>query len=350
MNNKSKKINTGTIESARQMFTRLGIFLLLMGSFPFWAGSIGLYEYIGIEIIIWCIYGLGYNIALGYTGMTSMGQGAYFGLGAYAMAIYQVNFGGSNLIIGLFWAIAAAAIGGIITGFFISNRRGIYISLITIAIGQIFWFSAIKMYNITGGEDGLLNLKRLPLKLGSLEINLTRNTQLFYFCLIVFAIVAILSWRLIRSPFGTVIQAIRQNEERTLYAGYNVRFFKWLSFTISAAVSGLAGGMLALAQQSSYPDVMNLQWSGIIVMIVIIGGGFISFWGPVIGTIYYFIARDLIGAFTPAWMLWFGLSFMLLIIFKPEGIVGLVQDLFKKSYKRHTSDVLDKNGTTQESC
>ncbi len=324
------QLETGIVEKAPAMLLRLSLMTLVFATFPLWAGAIGLYEYIGIEILIWCIYGLGYNIALGYTGMTSMGQGAYFGLGAYAMAIYQLNFGGTSLFIGLLWAMVIGGLGGVIGGFFVSNRRGVYVSLITIAIGQIFYFSAIKLRGLTGGEDGLLNLSRLPVRLPFAELSLNRNTALYYFVLIVLVVVLLLLWRLTRSPFGSAIQAVRQNEERTCYVGYNVRLLKWASFTLSAIVSGLAGGLLALAQQGAFPDVMNLSWSGIIVMIVIIGGGFVSFWGPIVGVLYFFLARDVIGGLTSAWIFWFGLSFVLLIVFKPEGIVGLVRSLLGK--------------------
>ena len=102
--------------------------------------------------------------------------------------------------------------------------------------------------------------------------------------------------------------------------------YKWASFTLSCAVAGFAGGLFAMAQGGAFVQVMSLQWSGVVVLMVLIGGGFVSFWGPVIGTVVFFVARDLLGAYTETWLLWFGLMFMAVVMFKPEGIAGMWQD------------------------
>jgi branched-chain amino acid transport system permease protein len=101
--------------------------------------------------------------------------------------------------------------------------------------------------------------------------------------------------------------------------------YKWLAFTLSALVAGLAGGLFALAQQSAYPNVMSLHQSGLVVMMALIGGGLVSFWGPVLGVVLFFVARDLLGAYTETWLLWYGLLFMLVVIFKPEGLAGMLR-------------------------
>jgi branched-chain amino acid transport system permease protein len=130
----------------------------------------------------------------------------------------------------------------------------------------------------------------------------------------------------VHSPFGKALAAIKQNEMRAAFIGYNVWLYKWLVFTLSAAIAGLAGGLFAMAQQGAYPDVMNLNASGFVVMMVLIGGGLVSFWGPVIGAAVFFVARDVLGAATETWVLWYGLLFMAVVLFKPEGIAGLFQD------------------------
>jgi branched-chain amino acid transport system permease protein len=299
--------------------------LLVLGTLPLWIGRVGLYQYLAIEIIIWCIYALGYNLALGYTGLPSFGHGAFFGIGAYAMAIYQLNFAGTNLWVGLGSAVLAAAVAGGLVGLFVRHRRGIYFALMTIAFGQIFWFLAIKLRWLTKGEDGLLNLSRLPARFGFFELDLSDPVRLYYFTLVLFFLIMIFLWAVISSPFGNIIQAVKQNEARSRFIGYDVRVFKWMSFVLSTAVAGFAGGLFALAQQSAFPDVMALHWSGIIVMMVIIGGGLVSYWGPIWGVIFYFLMRDVLGAFTETWVLWFGLSFMLVMLFQPEGIAGIWQ-------------------------
>ena len=231
-----------------------------------------------------------------------------------------------SVLFGVAFAAFAAFAAGAAVACFLSHRRGIYFALMTIAFGQVFWFVAIKWHAITGGEDGLLNIPRPPLDLAWVSVPLDSNVALYYFVLAILAAVLFLLWRLVHSPFGTVLQAIRQNEMRARFAGYNVWLFKWAAFSLSAAIAGLAGALFSMAQESAYPDVMSLHASGVIVMMALVGGGFVSFWGPVIGVAAYFVARDVLGSITETWLLWFGLAFVLAVLFKPEGIAGAWQD------------------------
>jgi branched-chain amino acid transport system permease protein len=298
--------------------------VLVLLSTPLWLSRVGLYQYLALEIMIWMLFALGYNLLLGYTGLPSFGHGAYFGIGAYAFGLLQHRLW-ANLWFDLAGAVIAAALLGALVALFISHRRGIYYALLTIAFGQVFWFVSIKWHSLTGGEDGLLNIKRLPADFGFVTINLQSNEALFYFCLAIFALAVAALWRLVHSPLGRVFSAIKQNETRAAFVGYNVWLYKWLAFTISASVAGLAGGLFAMAQQSAYPNVMSLHNSGFVVMMVLIGGGLVSFWGPVIGAAFFILARDLLGAYTETWLLWYGLVFMALVLFKPEGVAGMWQ-------------------------
>jgi branched-chain amino acid transport system permease protein len=299
---------------------------VLLLSLPFWIESVGLYQYLGVEIIIWMIYALGFNLLLGLSGLPSFGHGAYFGIGAYAFGLFQLH-AYQSLWLGLLVAVAAGLLAGAVVACFLSHRRGIYFALMTIAFGQVFWFVAIKWHSVTGGEDGLLNIPRPAVTLGPIDLTLAANRPLFFFAFAIFVLVLLALWRLVHSPFGKALAAIRQNEMRAAFIGYHVWLYKWLVFTLSAAIAGLAGGLFAMAQQSAYPDVMSLHASGFVVMMVLIGGGMVSFWGPVIGTAVFFVARDVLGALTETWVLWYGLLFMAVVLFKPEGIAGMLQDL-----------------------
>jgi branched-chain amino acid transport system permease protein len=292
------------------------------GTLPAWIGAIGLYPYLGVEVMVWVIFGLGFNLLLGYAGLPSFGHGAYFGIGAYAFGLSQFHLH-PNLWLCLGAAMLAAGLAGALVACFISHRRGIYFALLTIAFGQIFWFIAVKWHSVTRGEDGLLNIRRPPF--------LDDLNSLYYFCFGVFVLAVVLLWRVVHSPFGRVLLAIKQNETRARFIGYNVWAYKWLAFTLSALVAGLAGGLFALAQQSAYPNVMSLQQSGFVVMMTLVGGGLISFWGPVLGAVLFFVARDLLGAYTEAWLLWYGLLFMVVVLFKPEGLAGM----FWRTRSRH---------------
>lgn len=289
---------------------------------PLWIEKVGLYQYLGVEILIFATYALAYNLVLGHSGLPSFGHGAFFGLGAYAFGLAQFNVV-ADLWFCLGAAMLTAAAGGAIVAAFISHRRGIYYSLLTIAFGQIFWFIAIKAHAVTGGEDGLLKIARLPIRLGGAAIDLTDNIALFYFVLAVFVAVSLLLWRLVHSPFGRILKAIKQNETRARFVGYDVWRYKAAVLILSAGLSGLAGGLFAMAQASAFPDVMSLHYSGYIVMMTLVGGGLVTFWGPVLGAVVFLLARDVIGAFTTGWMLWFGLLFVALVIYKPEGLGGM---------------------------
>ena len=315
--------------SGRLITPPILLFAAIVLSAPFWLQGIGLYQYIGIEIAIWMIYALGFNLLFGYAGLHSFGHGAYLGVGAYAFGLFQHHVAVS-LVGGLAAAIAAAALAGALVGLFVSHRRGIYYALLTIAFGQVFWFCAIKMHWLTGGEDGLLNIPRPQPGGGTFGIDLNNNVALYYLAAMFLLATTVGLWRLIHSPFGRILQAIRQNEIRTAFVGYPVWHYKWAAFIVSAAFAGLAGGLFSMAQESAYPDVMSLHQSGLIVMMVLVGGGLVSFWGPILGVVLYFVARDVLGGLTETWLLWYGLMFVLMVMFRPEGLAGVLHLVEKR--------------------
>jgi branched-chain amino acid transport system permease protein len=317
-----------TAAAARLVTPAMLAVWLVLATVPLWINKVGLYPYLGVEILIWSIYALAFNLVLGAAGLPSFGHGAYFGVGAYAFGLCQFNLA-PNLWICLVAAIAAAGLAGLLVGLFISHRRGIYFAFMTIAFAQIFWTIAIKAYPLTGGEDGLLRIAREPANFGIVAFDLKGNVALYYFVLVLFALVVVALWRLVHSPYGRVLSAIRQSETRAAHLGYNVWLYKLSIFVVSAACSGLAGGLFAMAQLSAFPDVMSLSQSGLIVMMTLVGGGLVSFWGPVVGVVIFLIARDVIGALTNAWMLYFGLMFVALVLFRPEGVAGIVKSLLE---------------------
>ncbi len=300
------------------------LLFLLMATTPLWLARVGLYQYLALEVMVWMLFALGYNLMLGTTGLPSFGHGAFFGAGAYAFGLLQQRVL-ANLWFDLAGAIPIAAVLAALVGACVAHKRGIYFALLTIAFGQVFWFVSVKWHSVTGGEDGLQNIARPLLPLGVATVDLRGNLALFYFCLALFALALVVLWRLVHSPFGRVLSAIRQNEVRAAFVGYPVWLYKWLSFTIASAFAGLAGAMFALAQQSAYPNVMSLHSSGFVVMMVLIGGGLVSFWGPAIGALFFILARDVLGAATETWLLWYGLLFVVMVLWQPEGIAGIWQ-------------------------
>jgi len=319
------------------------IVLLALVTTPWWLAKVGLYQYLALEVMIWMLFALGYNLMLGTSGLPSFGHGAFFGVGAYAFGLLQQRVL-ANLWFDLAGAVLVTALLAAIVAACVSHKRGIYFALLTIAFGQVFWFVSIKWHSVTGGEDGLLNIRRPIAQLGPWAFDLRSNEALFYFCFAVFALALVGLWRLVHSPFGRVLSAIRQNEVRAAFVGYNVWLYKWLVFTLASAIAGLAGALFAMAQQSAYPNVMSLHSSGFVVMMVLIGGGLVSFWGPVIGAVFFILARDVLGATTETWLLWYGLLFVVMVLCKPEGIAGLWQAARRQLSARKAAPGLPHEG------
>lgn len=300
------------------MLAMFGVFLGLPAILP-WIGG---YTYLGTEVMIWAIFALGYNLLLGYTGLPAFGHGAFFGIGGYFLAVSQKWWTG-GLWLPLLIGILGTAACGAVVALLVARKRGIYFALLTIAFGVMFSFLVFVLGTWTGGEDGLTGLKR-PSAAG---VDLRGNLAFYYFVYAFFVVSTIVLWRIVRSPFGQVIGAIKQSETRARAVGYDTARYKLAVFTLSCAFAGLAGGLYALARFGAFPEPMSLQQSGNVVLMCLIGGGFASFYGPVLGVAVFLVLRDFFSTMTDHWMLLYGLLFMAIILFMPEGILGVVKRL-----------------------
>jgi branched-chain amino acid transport system permease protein len=312
----------------RLPFIWVFLFFLIL---PYLMPLIKGYTALASEILIYAMFALGFNLLLSYTGLPSFGHAAFFGIGAYGMAITQLKWA-KDLWLGLFMGMIAAGFFAAIVGAIICRKRGIYFSLLTLAFGQMFFFVAFRWDEVTGGETGLTGFGRPPLKLPGLPaIDLTGPMAFYLFTLAVFMIVMLVIWRLVHSPFGSVLQSIKQNEIRAKYLGYNTVFYKWTSFTISGIVSGLAGAMFLLQHGGVFPTYLHWTESGNVVMVTIMGGGVVNFFGPILGAGIFVVLQNALGAFTEHWLFILGLIFIAIIMIIPEGILGL----FKRSKTAH---------------
>ena len=302
------------------MLALFGVFLLLPA--VLWIGG---YTYLGIEVMIWSIFALGYNLLLGYTGLPAFGHGAFLGIGGYFLGMSQKWWTG-GLWLPLLAGILGAALCGALVALFVARRRGIYFALLTIAFGVMFWFMVFVLDAWTGGEDGLTGISRLSVALpGAGAVPLRDNVSFYYFVYAFFVASTILLWRIVNSPFGQVIRAIKQSETRARALGYDTPRYKWAVFTLSCAFAGLAGGLYSLLRFGAFAEPMSIAQSGNVVLMCLIGGGFASFYGPILGVAVFLVLRDVFSMLTDHWMLLYGLLFMGIILFLPEGILGLVQ-------------------------
>jgi branched-chain amino acid transport system permease protein len=298
---------------------------LLLVFMPFWMGLIGGYTELATRIVVMALAAMSLNFLLGFTGVLSFGHAAYFGLGAYgaAMGIKYLNLG---TIPAMALGVVVATLAAMAIGALIVRRRGVYFAMVTIAFGQVFYFLAFRWNSLTGGDDGLTGWHRLPINFGFATLDIFGNDKAFYyFALAVFAISVAAMARLIDSPFGRSLTAIRENERRARFLGVPIEFHIWLSFVISCLFVSVAGVLYALLNNFTDPRALRFDLSGNLVIMAVLGG-MRSFWGPLIGAAIFVALQDYVSSRTENWMSVIGLVFVLVVRFFPRGVLGMVRN------------------------
>jgi branched-chain amino acid transport system ATP-binding protein len=289
---------------------------------PFLLQAVGLTLTSSTDVVIFAIAALGLNLLVGYTGLTSFGHGAWFGIGAYAAALAQKHWFPGQIVPPVLFALAFVAVLSAVVGFLILRRRGVYFSLLTLALSALTYAIAFRWTAFTGGESGLGGVVRPAI--GPLNLD-DPTAYLVLVSLIGFAVLYLLL-RVVRSPFGHVIVAIRENEQRATFQGYNTDKYKLAVFVLSATITGLAGVLLVFHHRLASADPTSVAFSGELLVMVVIGG-MRSFLGPVLGALFYILFRELLSIWTPNWLLWFGLAFVGFIMYSPNGLVGIWERL-----------------------
>jgi branched-chain amino acid transport system permease protein len=296
----------------------------LLLTMPYWLVALGGYTELGTRALVLGLAAISRNFLLGYTGVLSFGHAAYFGLGAYGAGMiirYVVPSTTAGLLTGTLVGTAAAAI----IGPLIIRLRGVYFAMVTIAFGQVFYFIAFRWNSVTGGDDGLTGWTRQPLDLGFARIDILHNpTAFYYLALACFAVaVGVMAW-LLRSPFGRTLIAIRENERRARFLGIPVDRHIWISWTISCCFVSLAGALYALLNNFVDPRALYWTQSGDFVIMAVLGG-MRSFWGPLLGAAIFVVLQDYLSSQTENWMSFLGLFFVLVVLFFPRGILGMIR-------------------------
>jgi branched-chain amino acid transport system permease protein len=302
----------------------LSLIFLFFVIFPF----IVPYKALATQIIIWGLFALGYNVCLGYTGMLSFGHAAFFGAGAYATGLVLLRLS-QNIWFGLLCGLFMGGAMAFILGYMAIKRRGIYFAMLTLAFAQLIYFIAFQWANLTGGDNGLRNIPALPLSLFGLSIDIHSPLRFYFFVLIFVALSLLALNRILQSPFGHVLKAVRENDQRAKSCGYETSNVRWLAFIISGAISGLAGGLYALYLH--FVGIESLYWttSGQVVMMTLLGG-MGSFIGPFIGAGVFLYLEDVLSTLTEHWMFFLGGIFILCVLFFPTGIWGTIQEVIKR--------------------
>jgi len=303
---------------------KLSIIAVGLVLLPFILSWGGLTYSTAVECVVLALAGLALNILLGYTGLVSFGHGAWFGIGGYAMGILQLRVFEGSTLLPLVSAVLIVASVSLFIGLLILRRRGVYFSLLTLAFGALCFAVAYRWTALTGGENGLGGIERYSV----LGLNLDDGYIFYAFVAVIALIVVTFLLRLTNSPFGHVLTAIRENEQRTRFIGFNVQSYKLLAFVISATITGLAGALGVLSHRIASAESMSLMFSGELLAIALIGG-MRSFSGPIFGALFYILFREYLSMYTDDWLLYFGLIFVFFILATPQGLVGVGSRLYR---------------------
>lgn len=278
------------------------------------------FKAIAVNILVQGLFALGFNLLYGYLGLLSFGHAALLGGGAYVCGISIVQFGlpwWVGILAGIFGGmILAAAIGGLAI-----RTRGIYFAMVTLALAQCVYFIAYQAVDWTGGENGLrgVNVSRVDLFGATIDI-VDPFTRYYFVCAFVIAALFVLS-RILASPFGAAMEAIRENEARARACGYDIATTRWLAFVLSGGFCGLAGALQAIHLGTVPVETLYYTTSGLAVMMALLGGAG-TFFGPFVGAGLFLLLEELVSLWTVHWQLVVGAVFVGCVLFFPRGIWG----------------------------
>ena len=291
------------------------------------------------RILVWGLFGIGFDILFGYTGLLSFGQSALYGTGGFVAAYLLTRAGFPHVITALLIGMVVAAVVGYLVGLIALRRTGIYFAMITVAIAEVFYFVEFNpLSEWTGGENGLPGVPTPVLNLGFTTLRFTSGWSLYPFLAFCYFIGIVIALRIVRSPVGAVLRAIRENPLRAAAVGHDVHGYKLAAFVIAAAYAGLAGGLLGVLQAFMPPEAFTFDTSGQLVMQTAIGGRGTLF-GPLVGAAVWLFLEDFLQAtlnLGSAWKLVLGLVFVVLVCFLRQGIIGGVRDLYRLLRGRKT--------------
>jgi branched-chain amino acid transport system permease protein len=275
--------------------------------------------HVAVEILILGLFAVSFNMIFGYMGQLSFGHAAYYGVGAYATGLLMVK-ASVPLPICLLASMVVAGLCALILGYFCVRLTGIYFAILTLAFGQLMYYIIFQWYSFTGGDDGLQGI--IPPDL------LSSANAYYYFTLIIVTAALFVMWLISKSPFGYTMQAIRENDERTRFIGINVRRYMLINFVIAGMFAGLAGGLWGPFNRSIAPDLCNWHQSGIPVFMTVIGGP-LNFLGPMVGSVVYTFLFAFVTGFTEYWPLTIGLVIIVVVLYMPGGVLGLIAEKLK---------------------
>jgi branched-chain amino acid transport system permease protein len=304
----------------------VGIFLLVL---PLFASQF--INYLMLTFFAYAITVIGLNLLFGYTGLLSFGHALFMAVGAYTAAFLTSKFSVLYMEIILVVSVIVASILAALIGAICVRYIKIYFAMLTLAFGMLFYTFLLKFYYLTGGDEGMRVLRPYLLGFNLSEIPkmqfLTGSYYLYTF--VILAILTFVMWKIVSSPFGLCLKAIRDNPEKAEYLGVSVRKYRWYAFVISGAYAAIGGALLAPAIGQVDPGLTYWTHSGTLVFMTLLGG-FENFFGPLIGGIVYIFLQDKVMSLTTYWRFIFGGILAFIVIAAPGGIAGVISSLVKR--------------------
>lgn len=280
--------------------------------------------YVAMQILILAVFSLGFNLLFGYTGLLSFGQAGFFAVGAYGCA--KILLAVPNLFLGIAGGVAAAGVAAFLLGILSVRHTRIYFSMLTLAFGMMIYSIAWKWRDYTGGDDGLVGIPRAPLEIPGLVTISMAAMEHYYYVVLVLSLAAILAmYRLVHSPLGLTLQAIRDSETRAAFAGVPVQKYRLFAFTIAGLYAGLAGALLPPLENTVTPPIAHWSTSAEPVLATLLGG-IHTFSGPIVGAFLFFVIKDVVMRFTEYWLICFGIIVVAMVMGFPSGIMSIFEN------------------------
>ncbi len=287
--------------------------------------------------LTYAIAALGFNLLLGYTGLLSFGHSAFFGAGAYTVALLSKYLKLESMEVFVVAGLAVAIVLAALFGFVCVRYTRIFFSILTLALSQVLWSLVFKFYSTMGGTDGI-RVTRPTLLAGTVRFTGGRAFldfigSYYYYVLAIFVLCAVVMWLIVHSPFGLALQAIRDNEIRAEFVGVRVWQYRWVAFMLSGAFTGLAGALWVPLNGITTPDVLHWSFSGELVFLTVLGG-FRDFAGPILGALIFTYLKTYAIAATEYWQFLLGTVLVVLVMVLPTGIVGLLNAVTTRLNRR----------------
>ena len=304
------------------------IIILLSGLavFPFVSGN-RFYISLITEMMIYGLLAMSLDVLLGYTGLLSFMHNAYLGISAYAVGLFLIHVSPASFWLACLAGIAFTCVVALPVGWVQVRTGGLAFALLTLAFGMMFHTIVWKWYDVTGGDDGLMGIPNPDISLFGITIGNSGDPLVIYmFTLVIVTLCFFLTRRIINSPFGAVLEAIRENESRAAFIGINVRKYKLLGWMMACLLASIAGALFILYKGYIGPSTMS-AFAGAGVLMMVLLGGMGSLWGPLAGAVFFIYIQDYISTMTEHWEIYLGLVVIFLVLFLPTGFAGLTDHI-----------------------